>query len=93
MAEERNSENFALGIIVAAILFLLFRKEFGKGKTTETHETAQPAISACGCSGASAVQAPPTNPGVSLGNQSYSAAPFQQSTVVPAPKPKVQWYM
>ena len=95
MAEERNTESFALGVIVAAIVFLLLRRELGKHVTETETEAAQPAVSTCGC-GASAVQETAQNPGVSIGGQSYSAAPFKQSSITPAKQssvtPSKQWY-
>jgi hypothetical protein len=93
MAEERNTENFALGLIVAAIVFLLFRREFGK--RTEHKPEAQPIITAPSCCGAVIEQATSTNPGVSVGGESYSLLPFKQSSVTPfmanSPTPGRQW--
>lgn len=93
MAEERNTENFALGVIVAAIVFLLLRREIGK--RMERNEETQPAIVASTCCGVSTEQVPSTNPGVSVGGESYSILPFKQSSVTPfmknSPTPGRQW--
>lgn len=77
MAEERNTENFALGLIVAAIVFLLFRREFSKFSSGSAKGGAggaggvKPSGGSCGCSGASSgssgKQAFPDNPGISPG--------------------------
>lgn len=80
MAEERNSENFALGIIVAALVFLLLSREFSRrAQSRETGVTVSdnsPATPDCGCGGARA-RAP-----ISLGGQSYNSDPYAGSTVV-----------
>lgn len=94
MAEERNTENFALGVIVAAIVFLLLRRELGKYVTETETKAEQPAVSTCGC-GVSAVQETAQNPGTSIGGESYSVLPFKQSSVTPlmanSPTPGKQW--
>lgn len=93
MTEERNTENFALGLIVAAIVFLLFRREFGK--RMERGAEKQPIAAAPSCCGTLIEQAPSTNPGVSIGGESYSILPFKQSSVTPlmanSPTPGKQW--
>jgi hypothetical protein len=95
MAEERNTENFALGLIVAAIVFLLLRREWGKGRETERGAEVQPVLAAPSCCGVLIEQAPSTNPGVSIGGESYSLLPFKQSSVTPfmknSPTPGKQW--
>lgn len=98
MAEERNSENFALGIIVASIVFLLLRKTaMAKMNSGETSKAANvipiSAGSSCGCGGGnssgcgggnSSKQAPSQNPGISIGGESYSPSSFAQSSVTPS---------
>ena len=93
MADERNTENFALGLIVAAILFLLFRKQLMKLEGGKTSAEENIPLSSCGCGAGGGTQEPAQNPGVSIGGESYSTGiPFRQSSVVPAPK-KTQWVM
>src|SRR5271170_7508680 len=54
MAEERSTEHFALGLIVAAILFLIFRREFKNtlhGAAAELGGGAGASGRGCGCGG------------------------------------------
>jgi hypothetical protein len=83
MAETRETETFALGLIVAAILYLLLRREFGKGGQggaranlgAGTSTGAGASGGGCGCSGTSSVPTSansntPTPIGVILGSGS-----------------------
>jgi len=98
MADERNTENFALGLIVAAIIFLLLRRELtGKGTSRSTAATQPNAVSSgcggCGSSQASQIAAAGgSHPGtasnvIPIGGQSYSNAPFSSSSVTPGAGP------
>lgn len=100
MAEERNSENFALGLIVAAIIYLLFRREFARlssggslfggsgGKAGAGGAGGAGAGSGgggCGCGGA-ATSANYNAPPISIGGQSLSSGPpYGGSSVGPSP--------
>lgn len=91
MAENnRDTESFALGLIVAAILYLLLRREFGKGRTTGMRASAGAGAvpGGCGCGGAAATKQPGqanSNTPLSIGNQSYNQ-PYASSSVIP-----VEW--
>lgn len=88
--DNRNVENFVLGMIVAAIIYFLFRREIsklntgGNGKKNLLDNGAPAKSSGCGCGGGDSL---PTNPGISLGNQSYNstANAFGSSSVAAAP--------
>jgi hypothetical protein len=79
MPEDRNTENFALGLIIAAILFLLWRREFGN--KIVRRDTGAGSAARCGCDGGP--QANAVNPGVSVGSESYNTLPFTASSVTP----------
>lgn len=76
--DNRNTENFALGIIIAAIIFLFLRREFEKikggcgcGGGTETPGDARNEGAGCGqcpdgCNASSALTLP-INPGITPG--------------------------
>ncbi len=98
MAEnDRSTESFALGIIVAAILWLLLSREFSKRAGAGGRGSNAPkfASGGCGCGGGAQVntstgqeaQPPPSNPGISLGGQSLNQPGhgFSSSSVGPTP--------
>jgi hypothetical protein len=89
--ENRDTESFVLGLIVAAIIYLFFRREIAKllgagggavggGKGSGG---ASAGNGSCGCS-ALAIAAP-TNPGISIGNESFNYEPFASSSIARAP--------
>ena len=93
MAENGNStEGFALGLIVAAILFLLLRREFGKRGCTGGQapiSTVARGVNAsgggCGCGGSAGKGTPPATV-VSIGGESYSpGTSYASASVVPHP--------
>lgn len=98
MAETRETETFALGLIVAAILYLLLRREFTKRgvsasgtRSGGTTMAAKANAGGCGC-GASSSSGTSQIPGVpnysapiSLGNQSYNDNSYSGSSVKTAP--------
>jgi hypothetical protein len=76
MAEnDKSAENFALGVIVAVILYLILRREIGKlpmltsGNRGGGLTRAEKANGGCGCGSSSS--ATPSNPGISPGAQSF----------------------
>jgi hypothetical protein len=85
MASENNNrdvESFALGMIVLALLYFIFLKKRGGCGCKGGGASIAPARPG-GCTASSVVQLPATNPGVSLGGQSYSGTgAFGQSSVV-----------
>lgn len=95
MAEEnRNTENFVLGLIVAAIVYFFFLRHSGglgatngrnKGTSANGGGTTHSG-SPCACNDTCAglATALPDNPGVSVGNQSYNSGidAFGSSSVV-----------
>jgi hypothetical protein len=100
MDENRNTETFVLGLIVAAIVYFLFRRQLdralgvssgGNGGGNGTGSTKNGGGGGCGCGGGCASQSimPPTNPGVSPGNQSYNseAGAFSESSVISVAHP------
>lgn len=91
MAENGNgnnsTESFVLGLVVAMILFLLFRKEFDKlAMRIENGSNGNRAGSTKSCGGACGGACGTDfaeNPEISLGNQSYNSdGPFSASSVV-----------
>jgi len=86
MDKETSTGAFALGIIVTALLFLfvhrMFRKGCGcsSGKTSSDHSANLASVNAvssgCCCSGdkSNAPQVLPSNPGISIGGQSYNGS-------------------
>ena len=87
MAEERNTESFALGVIVAVIIFLLLRREFarrevsaGASATDQAVSTASTTKGGCGCSGGKGSSKSAV---IAIGGQSYGTQPFTGSN---APK-------
>lgn len=99
MAEEKNTESFALGLIVAAIVYFLLRREWGRisvagretSKNAPANATSVSAGASC-CGGGSSSsgdkQAVAVNPGISLGGESYAprVESFPPSSVVAQPK-------
>jgi hypothetical protein len=100
MAENRETETFALGLIVAAIVYFLFRRQLdavlgvgGRGNRPGASNGGgggkSSTGSGCGCGGGcdSAASKLPTNPGISIGNQSYNSgqAAFESASVAAAP--------
>lgn len=87
MAENnRDTESFALGLIVAAILYLLLRRELGKSSLSNAVRTITGAgtgktSGGCGCGSASTSQANSNVP-IPIGGQSYNQ-PYPASTVAP----------
>lgn len=87
---ENSVQNFALGIIVAAIGFLLLRKHSEKPvMMREESAPAQASISSvssessCGCSGKSANTGSTSSTPLTIGGQSYSRTGYSQATVTP----------
>jgi hypothetical protein len=89
MAEnDRSVEHFFLGVIIAVVLFLVIRKEFGKfsasrggGGGTASVDNGGGGGGGCGCSGGAGA-ALPKNPGVTPGAQSLSdLLSFPASTI------------
>lgn len=101
MAENRETETFALGLIIAAIVYFLFRGQLDKvlaggGNGGGSRSPAgggggKGSGGGCGCGGGcgSASDTLPTNPGISVGNQSYNSGPaaFGAATVAAAAHP------
>jgi hypothetical protein len=102
--ENKNTEYFALGLIVAAIVYFLFRRQLertlgvsgGGGNGAGSSKSNGGSSSGgggggCSCSGGCASQAsvPPSNPGVSLGGQSYNSktGAFGESSVISVTHP------
>jgi hypothetical protein len=95
MAEDRNTENFALGLIVAAIIYFIFRRQLdkalgvsstkGNGGAGGGSGAGKSPSGSCGggCGGCGSGASLPENPGTSVGNQSYNSPneAFQSSTV------------
>jgi len=86
---ENNTESFALGLIVAAVLFLLFRREIaahqaGRAVAAQPNVPAAAVSSGCGACGSSAAsQIANSSSPVSLGGQSYSRSAYPGSSVAP----------
>ena len=97
MAENRETETFALGLIIAAIVYFFFRRQLdsvletggGGGRSRASGGGGSTKGGGCGCGGGCGDRstALPSNPGVSIGNQSYNsgAAAFDSSSVAAAP--------
>lgn len=86
--ENRNAEHFALGVILAVILYLILRKEFsrlstrGGGGNTHVSAPANPGKSDCGCGCGGGSQPTSTNPGITPGAQSFNGVTSFPATLV-----------
>lgn len=80
--DNRDTEHFVLGLIVAVILYFILRREFGKmARDAANGKSTSGAMGSCGCETGDHL---PENPGVSVGNQSYNYEAFGAATVTPA---------
>ena len=86
MAENNNrdTEHFVLGLIVAAIVFFLIRRELDKKSGgMGGNGSAKSACGGCSSGCAGLAGALPSNPGISIGNESFNYDSFAQSSVTP----------
>jgi hypothetical protein len=91
--DNRNTENFVLGLIVAAIVYFFFLRNGAGGILNATRggagngATSNGATKSC-CGGCTDASQLPSNPGVSLGNESFNsgADAFGSSSVAAVPQ-------
>jgi hypothetical protein len=90
MAETRETETFALGLIVAALLYLIFRREFArrgtgeKGTAGAAGASGAGATGSCGCGGGVKTN---TNASVTpIGGNSYGSpeGAYPRSPILPS---------
>jgi hypothetical protein len=92
MDNNENVQNFALGLIVAVVVFLLLKREFGHGATADRFggggggESASGGGGGCGCGGGSGQG---SRGPISIGGQSYNdpGSGYAASSVIPLSNP------